>query len=153
MRKNMRISWKRELLPFAAAFIITMAGLSINQAMAQVLADTPAPFVWLWLLQMGTLCGIMMFEALVVCYNGIIRGEGKIIVYLLLVSVIGLVLSLYVPFQFRNAPPISGSLILYLLGALLGTATLACCIISTYSTGSQEPAAPLALLPGNGGLK
>jgi hypothetical protein len=45
----MRISWKRELLPFAAAFIITMAGLSINQAMAQVLADTPAPFVWLWL--------------------------------------------------------------------------------------------------------
>lgn len=119
---------KKEALPFAAALGIILAGVGIHTLMAQALPEAPAPFLWLWLPQLGTLCGVVLFEAVMLAYGTTHRGVWKLAVYLLLTLVIAVAVCWNVPQLYPDAPRLLGCLVLHLIGALFGTTILACCI-------------------------
>lgn len=120
--------WKKEALPFAAALGIILAGVGIHTLMAQALPEAPAPFLWLWLPQLGTLCGVVLFETVMMAYGTTHRGVWKLTVYLLLTVVIAVAVCWNVPRLYPDAPGLLGCLVLHLIGALFGTTILACCI-------------------------
>ena len=120
--------WKKEALPFAAALGIILAGVGIHTLMAQALPEAPAPFLWLWLPQLGTLCGVVLFETVMMAYGTTHRGVWKLTVYLLLTVVIAVTVCWNVPRLYPDAPGLLGCLVLHLIGALFGTTILACCI-------------------------
>ena len=120
--------WKKEALPFAAALGIILAGVGIHTLMAQALPEAPAPFLGLWLPQLGTLCGGVLFETVMMAYGTTHRGVWKLTVYLLLTVVIAVAVCWNVPRLYPDAPGLLGCLVLHLIGALFGTTILACCI-------------------------
>lgn len=120
--------WKKEALPFAAALGIILAGVGIHTLMAQALPVASAPFLWLWLPQLGTLCGVVLFETVMMAYGTTHRGVWKLTVYLLLTVVIAVAVCWNVPRLYPDAPGLLGCLVLHLIGALFGTTILACCI-------------------------
>lgn len=120
--------WKKEALPFAAALGIILAGVGIHTLMAQALPEAPAPFLWLWLPQLGTLCGVVLFETVMMAYGTTHGGVWKLTVYLLLTVVIAVAVCWNVPRLYPDAPGLLGCLVLHLIGALFGTTILACCI-------------------------
>ena len=120
--------WKKEALPFAAALGIILAGVGIHTLMAQALPEAPAPFLWLWLPQLGTLCGVVLFETVMMAYGTTHRGVWKLTVYLFLTVVIAVAVCWNVPRLYPDAPGLLGCLVLHLIGALFGTTILACCI-------------------------
>ena len=96
--------------------------------MAQALPEAPAPFLWLWLPQLGTLCGVVLFETIMMAYGTTHRGVWNLTVYLLLTVVIAVTVCWNVPRLYPDAPGLLGCLVLHLIGALFGTTILACCI-------------------------
>lgn len=120
----MRKRVKTELLPIAAAIVLTLAGLSIRRAMARVLYDASAPILCLWLIQMGTLYGVLYLKVLVGLYRGSVQGNGKLFLYLFLVTVTGAILSRHIPVLYSHAPHWGVCLGIYLLGAWFGAAVL-----------------------------
>ena len=138
----MRKRVKTELLPFAAAIVLTLAGLSIHRAMARVLYDASAPILCLWLIQMGTLYGVLYLEVLVSLYRGSIQGNGKLVLYLFLVLASGAVFSWRIPVLYHHAPHWGICLVIHLLGAWFGASVLACCITSNVPEPPIVPALP-----------
>ena len=138
----MRKRVKTELLPFAAAIVLTLAGLTIHRAMARVLCDASAPILCLWLLQMGTLYGVLYLEVLVGLYRGSIQGNGKLVLYLFLVLATGAVFSWRIPVFYHHAPPWGVCLVIHLLGAWFGGAVLGCCMCADLPEPPITPALP-----------
>ena len=116
------------LLLILAAVIISLAGIGINYLMAQALPEASAPFLWLWLLQLGTLCGVALFEAILLACGTMKQGLWRLVLYLFLTAGIAVAVCWNVPRLYLNAPSFVGSLVLHLIGALFGTTILACCI-------------------------
>lgn len=130
--------WKKEALPFAAALGIILAGVGIHTLMAQALPKATAPFLWLWLLQLGTLCGVALFEAIMLACGTMKQGLWRLVLYLFLTAGIAVAVCWNVPRLYLNAPSFVGSLVLHLIGALFGTMVLSCCVFS------EQPLPPLS---------
>ena len=126
------------LLLILAAVIIPLAGIGINYLMAQALPKATAPFLWLWLLQLGTLCGVALFEAIMLACGTMKQGLWRQVLYLFLTAGIAVAVCWNVPRLYLNAPSFVGSLVLHLIGALFGAMVLSCCVFS------EQPLPPLS---------
>ena len=125
------------LLLILAAVIIPLAGIGINYLMAQALPNAPAPFLWLWFLQLGTLCGVALFEAIMLACGTMKQGLWRLALYLLLTVGIAVAVCWNVPRLYPCAPSFWGCLFLHLMGAVFGAMVLSCCVIS------EQPLPPL----------